>query len=77
MRGLLTVDFYVTGDDTVLSDELTSAIESAASAVLDFEGLNRPAAVSVTLTDNEYIHGLNLEYRGVDRPTDVLSFPLF
>ncbi|MBR2343093.1 MAG: rRNA maturation RNase YbeY [Clostridia bacterium] len=77
MRELLTVDFYVTGEDTVLSDELTSAIESAASAVLDFEGLNRPVAVSVTLTDNEYIHGLNLEYRGVDRPTDVLSFPLY
>ena len=30
--------------------------------------------VSVTLTCDEYIHKLNLEYRGLDRPTDVLSF---
>ncbi|MCD8204163.1 MAG: rRNA maturation RNase YbeY [Coprobacillus sp.] len=30
--------------------------------------------VSVDLVDNETIHTLNKEYRGVDRPTDVLSF---
>ena len=30
--------------------------------------------VSVTLTNDEYIHRLNREYRGLDRPTDVLSF---
>ena len=32
--------------------------------------------VSVTLTNNEYIHTLNKQYRGIDRPTDVLSFAL-
>lgn len=30
--------------------------------------------VSITLTDNEYIHKLNKEYRNIDNPTDVLSF---
>lgn len=30
--------------------------------------------VSVTLTDDEHIHRLNFAYRGLDRPTDVLSF---
>ncbi len=32
--------------------------------------------VSVTLTNNDYIHTLNRTYRGIDRPTDVLSFAL-
>ena len=32
--------------------------------------------VYITVCDNEYIHSLNKEYRGVDRPTDVLSFPM-
>jgi len=31
----------------------------------------------VTLCDNAYIHKLNKEYRGVDRHTDVLSFPMY
>ena len=30
--------------------------------------------VSVTLTNDGHIHRLNREYRGLDRPTDVLSF---
>mgnify|MGYP000487150645 FL=1 len=32
--------------------------------------------VSVTLTNNDYIHQLNRKYRQIDRPTDVLSFAL-
>ena len=32
--------------------------------------------VSVVLANDEYIHALNREYRGIDRPTDVLSFAL-
>lgn len=31
---------------------------------------------NIILVDNPYIHKLNLEYRGIDRPTDVISFAL-
>ena len=42
------------------------------------EGLNPdPIVVSVTFVDEEEIHELNKQYRGVDRITDVLSFPQF
>ncbi len=34
------------------------------------------AELSILLTDDLFIHRLNLEHRGKDRPTDVLSFPL-
>lgn len=41
------------------------------------EGLGfRDCELSVLLTDDEGIRGLNNEYRGKDRPTDVLSFPM-
>lgn len=35
-----------------------------------------PRDVELLLVNDEKIHALNLEYRGVDSPTDVLSFPL-
>lgn len=45
-------------------------------AVLDYEECPYEATVDVTLTDDEQIHQINLEQRGVDRATDVLSFPM-
>lgn len=46
-------------------------------AVLEAEGIPFPCEVDVLLTDDEGIHAINLEQRGVDAPTDVLSFPMF
>lgn len=46
-----------------------------AEQVLEEEGCPYEAEVSLLLTSNEEIHRLNLQYRGIDRPTDVLSFP--
>ena len=46
-------------------------------AALEAEGVAVPWEVDVLFTDDEGIHQINLEQREVDRPTDVLSFPMF
>ena len=51
-------------------------IKKAAKAVLIEEGIEKPCELSVLLTDDEGIHALNRDFREVDRPTDVLSFPM-
>lgn len=43
---------------------------------LDYVKFPYEAEVNLTLTDNEGIHEINKEYRQIDRPTDVLSFPM-
>lgn len=45
-------------------------------AVLTYEELKGSCEISVRFVDNEEIHKLNKQYRDMDRPTDVLSFPL-
>ena len=43
---------------------------------IDHEEFPYEAEVNLTLVDNEEIHTINREYRNIDRPTDVLSFPM-
>lgn len=50
----------------------TSVIEAA----LDYEQCPYECEVNVILTNNEGIHQINKECRDIDRPTDVLSFPM-
>jgi probable rRNA maturation factor len=46
----------------------------AATTVLEQHG-SSAAAMTVVITDNDEVQALNRQYRGVDTPTDVLSFP--
>lgn len=51
-----------------------SLIERAVAAVLAGEGIDEEIELSILITRDEELHRLNRDYRGVDRPTDVLSF---
>ncbi len=55
---------------------LRMLIRRCCHAVLEMESFDGNAQVDVTLVDNERIHQVNMEQRGIDAPTDVLSFPL-
>ena len=77
MKQELYVNFSATDKFEEISYQLKLAIRRAIEATLARESFRYPAEVSVTLCSMEYIHELNKKYRGVDRPTDVLSFPLY
>ncbi len=49
-------------------------VEAIARVVLAQENIAPEADLSVVITDDDEIHGLNAQFRGVDAPTDVLSF---
>lgn len=52
-------------------------IKKVVKKVLEEEKVVQDVDVYITLTNNEEIHKINKEYREVDRPTDVLSFPMY
>lgn len=51
-------------------------IDDIIEEAIDYVECPYEASVEVLLTDNEEIHEINLEQRDIDRPTDVLSFPM-
>ncbi|MDD6484168.1 MAG: rRNA maturation RNase YbeY [Clostridiales bacterium] len=56
--------------------EQEQMIKRVCEAVMAREECNFDAQISLTLTDNKGIREINSEYRGIDRATDVLSFPM-
>ncbi len=65
-------------DEKTLDKDLLELLKKAASLCVEAEELD-PAicSVSLTIVDKEEIKQLNKEYRGIDKITDVLSFPQF
>lgn len=59
-----------------ISEEIKDTILKCVEKTLEYEDCDFSAEISVTFVDNEEIHALNLSERGIDRPTDVLSFPM-
>ncbi len=62
--------------DTDFGLPLKTLAEEVVAEALDYIGCPYEAQVNVLLTDDEEVHRLNLEYRQIDRSTNVLSFPM-
>lgn len=68
--------FYVENEtEATFPFDIELIVKQVAEAVLDAENCPYESQINVLLTDNAGIHGFNREYRGIDRETDVLSFP--
>ena len=52
-------------------------VKKCVRAALQCENVNVPSEVSVLITNDAQIRKINREFRGVDAPTDVLSFPMY
>lgn len=59
-----------------VKEDLEKLIEKLVDYSLKEEGLSIDYEVSILFVDNESIRGINREERGIDRETDVLSFPM-
>ena len=56
--------------------KLKMLVRKAVLSTLEYENFKGNAEVSLTFTDNNGIQALNRDFRNIDKPTDVLSFPL-
>jgi len=72
----LMIYFMNSQEQYPLTYSLKMLVRRSVEATLRYEGFENACSVSVTFTDNEGIRAINSSYRGIDSPTDVLSFPL-
>ena len=71
------MSFYLEEECEVLFDfDYKELAQRVIDFCLEHERFEYAVEVNLTLTNNEGIHIINKEYRQIDRPTDVLSFPL-
>ena len=68
----LTFDIF-----TIQQPLVASIIKKCINATLEAEGVTADCEINVLVTNDKGIHAINLANRQIDRPTDVLSFPMF
>ena len=75
--GIAIMSFYLEEEVEVnFGFDYIELAQNIINACLDYSQFPYEAEINLTLTDNEGIHQINKEFREIDRPTDVLSFPM-
>ncbi len=74
---MAVIDISIESDDwTECAPDIADVIEQTAEAALNAMELpNQDTEVSIVLSDDDFIQSLNKQWRGKDKPTNVLSFP--
>ncbi len=73
----LSIDLGNDENDAAFQPLLSSLpLEAVVTQTLHKAGITQPVMLTVLITSDETIRNLNKRYRGQDKPTDVLSFPL-
>ena len=68
--------FYVDNEvGASFNFDIEEVAKEVAKAVLESEGCRHEVEISLLITDDDGIQEMNRDFRGIDRPTDVLSFP--
>lgn len=70
------MDLEIYDDTKNVPEEKIKLIEDILNFAGSYLRLPENTEMSVTLMDNEHIHEINKKYRGVDKPTDVISFAI-
>jgi probable rRNA maturation factor len=71
------ITFYSQQRKFKVTKEIKEMIKKVVSDALKEESMVMPVAVDITFTNNLKIRLLNNEYRKKDKPTDILSFPMY
>lgn len=70
-------EVYTSHEDVVAPQKTyISLIRQAVLLTLQSEGVDIPCVVNVLITSSDVIRKYNSQYRDIDKPTDVLSFPM-
>ncbi len=72
----MTKVYYKNLTDSKISRSIICKIKKVIRLTVEEAYPDHEFEVSITICNDEYIHELNKEYRGKDKPTDVLSFPM-
>jgi len=65
----------LTIDNRIHAPIRESVLRHAAEAVLAHLKVDAPVEATLVITDDAQVRGLNRQFRGIDAPTDILSFP--
>lgn len=72
------VDLIISDEDSYIKDtSIFPLLKDIAENILTSEGINYDAEISLSFVNDSQIHTLNKDFRDVDSPTDVLSFPMY